>query len=129
MQSKLRLKLPTVWDIYNFLTNTRDLYLPKWKNPHSRPKVISEKYLLSVMFGQAFSIKRDQIRTPKVVQSDITSAELLKILEEIADKPLNFEKGRPPHVKWLKKVIYSIKPDHPIFTSVKEKINKMITPE
>ena len=68
----LRSRLPTVWDIYNFLATEEKLYLPFWKK--KRPRYITERYLLDILTKAAFSIQ-NQIKEPEEVTKPVSKGE------------------------------------------------------
>ena len=124
--TEIRMRLPTVWDQYRFLVDNQKLYLPKWEKVSKKPKWATEKYLVDVMLGKNFSLKIEQIKKAPPVTRQMTKGELLELLERLANKPLGFEFDRGPPKKWVKKMIYSLNPDHEIFKPTIEEVIKTI---
>ena len=127
--SLLRQKLPTTWAQYRFITVDLKIDLPKWEKMNKRPKWATEKYLLGVIFGKYFSIKKESVKEPEIDLKDCSKGQLIKILETLAQKELGFEKGREPKKEWLKKIIYSLDPNNEIFRRSEDKIRKIISKE
>ena len=126
---ELRQRIPTLLDLYKFVTENRRFYLPKWKKGKEKQKCINENYLMGILNEQTFTISKDKIKKPVEVTRSCTKLELLKILEELADKPLNFECGFEPDKKWLLKVIFSLNPNHRIFRPVEKIVTRTLPKE
>ncbi len=125
----LREKLPTVFDQYRFVVNKLGYYLPTWKTKTKRPKWATEKYLVGIMEGRIFGIKKNSIKKPGEFQNRYTKGEMLQVLEDLAGKELGFETGNEPPVNWLKKVIYSLNPNHKMFQTMEDSIKRTIPEE
>jgi len=122
----LRQRLPTTWSLYSFLVENQKIFLPPWKNRRKRPKWATAKYLEGILADKFFLIKRDQVRKPGKGGESVSKGELVDFLGALVDKELGFEKEREPSVKWLRKVLYSINPQHKIFQTATMKMERTI---
>lgn len=125
----LRKKFPDIEAIYKYLVDQEKKYMPEWKNPDKRPKWISENYLRGVMFENYFSITEDKIKNPPRPQIKKSKQELVAILAEIGGRPLGFEPGKYPSKEWLRTVIFSLKPEHDIFSTIKTAVVRKVPKE
>jgi len=125
----LRARLPTAWDLYCFLRDVENIYLPPWKSKNTRPTWAQGVYFEGILTGKYFFIRRNQVKgaVPKIKKQ--SQADLIRFLEDEADKPLGFKPGRDPPGKWMVKLLYSLNPDHKIFKPVVEKLDKEIPRE
>lgn len=96
-------------DFYNRLS-MRGFYLPERDK-----KCVTTEYLMGVLTGKFYSIKRDEIRigypTKKASKLDLVQY----IAEAIKPKELGLKITHLPDRKWMETVLYSVKRDHPIF--------------
>ncbi len=125
----LREKLPTVFDQYRFVVKELGYYLPKWEAKSDRPKWATEKYLVGIIQGAVFGIKKEKVKKPVDYKNRYTKGEMLQVLDSLADRPLGFTTGNEPPVKWLIKVIYSLNPNHEMFQTIEEKTKRTIPEE
>lgn len=85
--------------------------------PSFKSSGVTVEYLFRVAERRVFTIEKTKYRTaPKVLKKNITIDELKTELEKITDKELGFVVCKYPDREWLLNSIYSLKPDHSIFS-------------
>lgn len=96
-------------DFYNRLS-IRGFYLPDRDK-----KCVTTEYLMGVLTGKFFSIKRDDIRkgfpTKKASKIDL----LQYITDAVKPTQLGLKITHLPNREWMETVLYSVKKDHPLF--------------
>jgi hypothetical protein len=105
--------IPNKFALYEILKG-KDYYLPKFDT-----KCITEEYLLGVAKKEFFSIKKGEVRIGYPKRS-VNAADIVTILKEITGKPLGFDQFTLPDIEWLTNVLFSLKPDHHVFTKPDE---------
>ena len=127
---ELRQKFTSVELLYNFVAKKLKIFIPKWPRTRQRPKCLTEEYLISIIQGKTFTIQKEVIKEPpEIIVQNISKGELEEEILKLIDKPLNFKFGKEPPKDWYEKVLYSLKPDHPIFVSIENTINRIIPKE
>jgi len=122
----LRQRLPTLWDLYQFLVHSEDIYLPPWREQTKRPIWVTENYLEGVLQKKYYQIKRSQVRKAIPITKRIKKHELLQYLQQEVDKPLGFKEEREPDARWLTKALYNVNPAHEVFEQEDDSLRRLI---
>lgn len=100
-------------DLKDHIERNREIVLPDVKD-----KGVTTKYLLKASRGDVFTISQDRYRHYRgELQKTVTKAELQDIILTLTDKHLGFDADSLPKKDWLVDCIYSLAPEHPIFSS------------
>jgi hypothetical protein len=105
-------------DFYNRLS-VRGFFLP-----NRDKKCITSEYLLGVLTGKFFSLKRDQVKIPFPTKKASKLDILRHITDAIKPKELGLKITHLPNRSWMETVLFTVKPDHSLF-----KKPAMIIPE
>ena len=105
--------IPSKSDLYSILTTSPDF---EFKLPAFTSKTVSISYLLNAANGQVFTIKKAQYKECHL-KSYLNKIDYFAKLGELVPN-LGFDIDTLPDKKWLKDVLFSIKPDHDYFRSV-----------
>ena len=101
--------LGSIEDFYNRLS-VRGIYLP-----NRDKRCISTDYMLGVLKGEYFSLKRSDVKFcfPLKKASKLDLCQYLT--EAIHPNRLGFKLTHLPNRQWLENCLFTIKPDHPLF--------------
>ena len=105
------------------------LYLEKTKNiviPIHKSYGFPPRYLERIARDEILTIEKDKYRRfTGELAHEVTRTELHCYLQKLAgDKSTGFTDERPPSKKWSIDFIYSVKPDHFIFDTVRQRLKK-----
>ena len=123
---ELNEKIPNLKTLYEILTDSKGLYLPKFES-----HACTLNYLMKVIKDEkTFTITRDKITEPPIVKQNKNVGELMEIITEVLDKKkiyLGFDEEKMPNKDWLIKVLNAIEPKNPIFLLEEEIIKRQFS--